>query len=116
MIQSSSRQAYHTKSISQMTDQQRAIYDYLLEHGPTCDAVLMEELNMGANIVTPRRGELVTAGFVRSSGKKESPISHKDVIHWEIAKDEPVNLGIWQKVNEHWASEEKKAWEGSLFA
>lgn len=116
MVTDTSRQAFHTKSINQMTDQQRAIYDYLLEHGPTCDAVLMQALGMDANIVTPRRGELVTAGFVRNAGKKESPISHKDVIHWEIVKDEPASLGIFQKVQERWAEEEKKAWSGTLFA
>lgn len=116
MVTDTSRQAFHTKSINQMTDQQRAIYEYLLEHGPTCDAVLMKELGMEPNIVTPRRGELVTAGFVVNAGKRESPISHKDVIHWKVREEKTESLGIFQMVQAKWEREEQDRWRETLFA
>lgn len=71
MIQQTSLQAYLLLDPETLTEQQRTIYDILLNEGPKSDNDLQRLTSFKINIVTARRNELLKRGWIRCRGQKK---------------------------------------------
>jgi hypothetical protein len=60
----------------------RAVYEYLLAHGPHTDEELVVALDMHS--ARRRRSDLKNAGLVRDSGERGESSCGKPMIRWEV--------------------------------
>ncbi len=71
--------------------QRQRVYAYL-RHAPTgaTDEQMQDALAMNPNTQRPRRIELVQAGSVRDSGRRQKTRSNRDAVVWIAELPEPI--------------------------
>ena len=64
----------------------QVIFTAIRKLGECTDKSLSEHLGWPINRVTPRRGELVTAGLVESAGLRTDPKTNRKVNYWKVVE------------------------------
>ena len=85
----SKRAALHV--LGKTGNQRRKVLQYLIDYGPATDEEMQEGLRIEGNSQRPRRGELVSGGFVKHSGKVKV-LHGEECIIWEVAPGVPSEV------------------------
>lgn len=80
-VTETSREAF--KSLKDLGDKQRVVYEAIKMLGRATDLELSEHLGIPINRITNRRGELVGYGMVAQEGYKKNP-SGNNAMAWVI--------------------------------
>lgn len=84
MIRETSLEAY-MDLLPQLGERQQKVLDGFKKYGSHTDLEMVKLLVLNdANVLRPRRRELVKKGFIEEDGKKVCDISGKRVILWKI--------------------------------
>lgn len=70
------------KALGRSGSQRRRVYEFIVSTGGATDEELAEALGMNPSSVRPRRLELITAGFIRESGRTRKTASGTPAIVW----------------------------------
>lgn len=62
----------------------QAVYDYLVQHGPSTDEEMQEGIPMPPSTQRPRRCELVAQGLVEDSRERRKTRAGKKAVVWRI--------------------------------
>ena len=75
------------KSLENLNDKQRKVFDVIAEFQPCTDYEIAERLKQPINRITPRRGELITAGLIVEDKKVKGPTGRPSWT-WKVASNQ----------------------------
>lgn len=93
-VRNTSKESY--RKLTDLGDKQRELYEVIKKIGPASDRELKDYLDWEINVLLPRRGELVTYGFVKKAGEKYNQNTKRNVTLW-VATDPFADRAV-QKV------------------
>jgi hypothetical protein len=88
MYQETSHAAYH--SLDRVNDKQQRVFDAIRRLGTCNDRMISESLGWPINRVTPRRGELVSAGLIVEADRRRD-VTGRLSIFWRV-KEQQLTL------------------------
>ena len=85
MVRETSINTYHDVIAEGLVGRrQRQVFEYLLKNPNKTDKELSVGLNIPINVITPRRGELVTFGMVEDCGIRPCGITSRRAHFWRV--------------------------------
>jgi predicted transcriptional regulator len=85
-VQETSACAFLTEILPTLGQRQKAIYDNLVQHGPSTNLEVAYRLPRAINTITPRMNELVKLGVVHEVGRRPCRHSGRMAIVWQAVE------------------------------